>query len=120
MLPPFGDLNSVKKYLEKGYDVNTINKQGHQAFMIAAHQGNIEMAKLLIQYKSDINAKHKISGNTALIAAIDQGQKDMVKFLIDCRADLYEINNTGKTSLQVAVDKGNNEIVELLKNAELK
>jgi ankyrin repeat protein len=115
-----GDLISVEKYLEEGYNVNTINKQGHQAFMIAAHQGNIEMAKLLIKYKSDINAQHKVSGNTALIAAIDQGQNDMVKFLIDCKVNLNVKNNSGKSALEMALDKGNNYIVELLKNAGAK
>ena len=112
-----GDINSVKKYIEDGFDVNRVNNHGHQVLMIAAHQGHIDIVKLLIKHGANVNAKHKISGNTALIGAVFQGQKEMIKYLIEAGANLDEKNNQDQTALQMAISQDHHEIVEIIKKA---
>ena len=115
-----GDIEAVKNYINEGVDTNSANKHGHQALMVAAHQGHIDIVKLLISRNADINAKHSFSGNTALIGATHQGHIDMVKLLIDANADLNIKNNEEKTALQIALGQGNTEIANLLKSAGAK
>lgn len=109
-----GDIKTISKYLEEGININSVSEHGHQALMLAAHQGHVEIIKLLIDKGANINGKHKISGNTALIGAVFQGNKDIVKLLIEAKVDINLKNNDGKSALDMAKLQGNMEIINLL------
>ena len=55
-------------------------------------------------YKSDINAKNKIDGKTALMYAAENGTQEAVKKLLDARADPLIQDKEGKTVLQMLQD----------------
>jgi hypothetical protein len=75
-----GNVALVKKLLEKGADVNAVNKDGETALMWASDKGHTEVAKLLIEKGADVNVADK-SGTTALIWASLAGHTEIVKLL---------------------------------------
>jgi uncharacterized protein len=52
-----GDIEKVQNILNNGVDVQSCSFQGATGFHTACQNGHIEIVKLLIQYKADINAK---------------------------------------------------------------
>ena len=132
-----GNLNSVKKYLAKGLDINA--KGGSlksSALLSATLYDQVKMAEFLIQNGADVNAKGD-DGGTALHAAAFLGQYEIAKLLIQNGADVNAKNNEGETvingtmadwettkfiagMLQLKLDResvetGRSQIVELLR-----
>ena len=118
-----GDLDFLKKLLtKKGITVKTKDINGLTPLTIAASQGNIEIARLLIDNKADVNSTGGRRNFPVLMFAVTEGQTEMVKFLIDRGVDVNAVADNssdsryknGITALMMAVAKGNNQIVELL------
>ena len=132
-----GNLNSVKKYLAKGLDINA--KGGSlksSALLSATLYDQVKMTEFLIQNGADVNAKGD-DGGTALHAAAFLGQYEIAKLLIQNGADVDARNNEGETvingtmadwettkfiagMLQLKLDResvetGRSQIVELLR-----
>jgi len=100
-----------------GVTPNSGGKSELPPLIIASREGYIEIIKLLIGAKAEINAKDGI-GNTALIEAAQNGHIEIVKFLLDRKADFTVKNVNGTTAL--ASSSGHNDIKELLKKAGAK
>jgi ankyrin repeat protein len=79
----------------------------------AAKTGNLELMKLGIRNKMDIEARDNI-GSTLLIRAAEYGQADMVELLIKSGARLDTQNDFGNTALMAAADEGRLESARLL------
>ena len=132
-----GNLNSVKKYLAKGLDINA--KGGSlksSALLSATLYDQVKMAEFLIRNGANVNAKGD-DGGTALHAAAFLGQYEIAKLLIQNGADVDARNNEGETVingtmanwettkfiagiLQLKLDResvetGRSQIVELLR-----
>jgi ankyrin repeat protein len=67
--------------------INTFDYIERTPLIIAAINGNVDIASVLIQCGSDVNAKSTISGKTALGEAIYEGNLDMIEFLLKNGAD---------------------------------
>jgi ankyrin repeat protein len=88
-----GDI--VELLLAKRADVNAKTKKwdslglapGMTPLHMAAHDGSRDIAKLLITYKAEVNARNDI-GWTPLHEAADRCYKDMVKLLLANKADI--------------------------------
>lgn len=82
--------NNIKAYrllVSRGADTNTTWK-GLRPLSVLAWEGNIAMAKMLIEETgANINA-YDINGATPLMAAAIGGQSAMVQFLLDRGADI--------------------------------
>ncbi|MBL0265779.1 MAG: ankyrin repeat domain-containing protein [Leptospiraceae bacterium] len=78
----------------------------------AAIEGNLEMVKLLISKRTDINKRNKY-GNTPLHYASIAGHLEIVKYLLSNGANNLK-SNSGKTPLDFARDKEHVEIVSAL------
>lgn len=76
-----GDVPMVQYLLSKGAEINYVHPIAHHtAFMLAAFNGNSEMAKVLAGAGADVNVKLK--GDVSLIRYFrDEGNKQMVDFL---------------------------------------
>lgn len=83
---------------------------------IASSQGNIEIARLLLQYKADVNARGG-RYETMLQAAATGGSVDLVELLLECGADVNARGGKYGTALQVAAGLGNARIVKRLLEA---
>lgn len=78
-----GDLEGIKKRLDKNTDVNERDKSANSALHVAADLGNLELMKLLIARGADVNAGN-FDRETPLFYAADA---EAVDLLFDSGAD---------------------------------
>lgn len=76
----YGDLNGVQSMLAKGANINTQNKYGATALMMASWNGHTEVVKALLAKGADVNVQRK-DGLTALFMASQRGHKEIVSLL---------------------------------------
>jgi hypothetical protein len=83
--------------------------------MGASFQGHLEIAQLLVEGGSNMNAARTDTGSTALMAASFKGHLEIAKLLIEegANVDTARTDN-GWTALMRAAKKGHLEIVRLL------
>jgi len=74
------DIEAVQIALNKGANVNTTDREGRTALMIAAQEGYANLAGRLIQNGADVNAKNS-QGKTALMLAELKGHIGIVRML---------------------------------------
>ena len=112
------NLPQVEEALAKGADINTKDRFGNTALMLAARNDYLDIVKLLINKETNLTAKNN-DGNTALMMAVRRGYLGIVNLLIDKGADINAKDNDGETALMYAVemsnlDMGNLDMVNLL------
>jgi ankyrin repeat protein len=95
------------------YNVNQVDDQGRTGLQIAAINGNLQIAAILIKAGAYLDLRDKL-GNTALHLAADRNQTETAQLLIDVGAALDIDNRAGMTALMVAASRGNSGIVEAL------
>jgi len=111
-----GDVESIKKLLAGGAEVNGKNKGGYTALHLAAKRGQAAAAAALLEAKVDIAAASK-SGKTALhYVAYYNGNLDLAKLLLDAEAPVNAMDGKNKTPLDYAVSKKRTELAELLRS----
>lgn len=114
-----GDAELVKEMLQrkKKPDVNETTRDDLTPLMLAARQGHVEVAKLLIEHGAKVN-KQAENGHTALTRAADRPTRElaaeriveMAKLLLDNKAETY----TGNSALMAAIRHSNKDLVALL------
>lgn len=120
-----GNLIRVKELIEKGADVNFKDKDSMNALIWASYSGYNDIVKLLIENKTEINAKGRLctmcDNETALSLAASSGYLEIVKLLLNNGADIKFKTKDKKTALTAAISQGHIEIVKLLleKGAEV-
>ena len=111
-----GTIEQAKDYLNNNPDAfNVVNDDGYSPLTLACYRGNNEVAKLLIETKSDINGISKMG--TPLMACIFKGNNEISKLLIEKKAKLDVADPNGTTALIYAVNSRNYEIVSALVKA---
>ncbi len=116
-----GDVDSVRRMLVTGADVNSRNDGGATLLMMASHSGNLKMVKALIEAGADVNACDE-RGWTALMKAaynpeLDRGFADVVQVLIDAGANVEMPISYGIRPLMLAAGYGETAVVETLLRA---
>ena len=92
---------------------NQVDDEGRTGLQIAATNGNLQIAAILIKAGASLDQKDKL-GNTALHLAADRNQVEMAQLLIDVGAALDADNRNGMTPLMLAASRGNAAIVQAL------
>ena len=105
-----GDITWVSKHLEDGKSVNKIIDNKFTSLLVAAKEGHIKIAELLISQGADVDLKLPIIG------AINRDQIGMVETLIDKGANINLKGSDGRTPLHFAARKGLKKIAALLIN----
>ena len=82
-----GDVEALRRLLDKGEDVNLLDRYGQTSLMKAASAGRVDVVQLLIDRGADVNrtAKYHL---TALMLAVIAGHESIVAALIAAGADL--------------------------------
>lgn len=104
------DIIKSLKYLSK--------REKDEKLIEASKDGQLSIVKLLIEAKTDINAKN-IYESTALMHASAHNYLDIVKLLIEAGADVNIRNKYGETALTLAFNYKHLDLSNLLKNMEL-
>jgi len=103
----------LKMLIQNGADVNTQDKNGFTALMLAVAIGHSNMVEFLIHNGAKVNTQYKY-GATALINAIGHKHADIVKILIKNGADVNAQDEHGLTALMYVVMKSHASMVEFL------
>ena len=103
----------AKAFIKLGADVNGNSKMG-TPLMASVVKNNLELTKLLLDKKANINAADA-NGISALIYAVQLNNKAMLLLLLEHKVDTTHKDNNGKTAFEHAVLSGNEEIINLLK-----
>jgi ankyrin repeat protein/cytochrome c551/c552 len=111
----YGDLDTMRRVLDKGADVNAKNDAGATALMWAVH--DVEKTRLLLECGADATARSFDGRTPLLIAAGRFGSGPILKLLLDRGASLGAKSRGlfgETTALTEAVYAGDGAAVELL------
>ena len=98
-----------------GRNANDTDESGRTGLQIAAGNGNLQIAAILIKAGANVNLKDKL-GNTALHYATDRSQVEMADLLLDVGAAVDAENRNGMTPLMIAAAHGQGALVQALLN----
>ena len=121
-----GRIATIKRLLEacgegsggggSGVDVNwQLERTGSTPLWMAAQNGHISAALVLLGCGADPNLARTDDGSTPMCIAAQYGHFDMVKLLLENNANPNQArSNDGATPLYIAVEKGHVDVSELL------
>lgn len=108
-----GTLHEIEVlYKENKNYINEINEYGFSPLILACYKGNSEVAKFLIEKKSNLD--YVSDEGTALMAAVVRGKNELAKSLLENGANPNLTNLEGTTALMYASQFKNVELVKLL------
>src|SRR5262249_25095779 len=125
-----GDVVSVQRLLNMGANPNAREivltkpslsehskgneeKLGDTALMVAAHEGHLNIVKLLLHRGADVNGRG-MNGFTPLITAASRRHRDIVRLLIARGARPNQRNDNGDTAIIFAANAGQTSLVDVL------
>lgn len=86
----FGDIRSMKFYLNRGVDINCETKYGNTALMTASLNNHKEIVEYLISKSADPNKSDHLK-STALNDAVSEGNFEIAKLLVDNGANIISL-----------------------------
>jgi ankyrin repeat protein len=111
-----GDVESARRLLQAGQDIDARDHHGQTALMLAAHHGHQALLELLLENGADLNvtAKYHLS---ALMLAVVAGHTGIARRLVQAGAN-RDIRGTGapgfagKTAYDLVLERDMNELRE--------
>ncbi|KAL5342278.1 ankyrin repeat-containing domain protein [Aspergillus crustosus] len=104
--------------LSSGADPNKTDDSGYTPLFLLS-EDSVSALPLLLEYGANINHLNYI-GFTPLIRAAHDGIPSVVKALLNHGADMSLKTKYGQTAMEVAVEKGHEEIIQILRDHEMK
>ncbi|KAJ7385513.1 Fibronectin type 3 and ankyrin repeat domains protein 1 [Desmophyllum pertusum] len=105
-----GKTGCIQWLLDNGINVDVEDDSGCSPLIrLASMNGNIEVARILIENGTDVNKMDKIRKSSLMAAALN-GNLALVKLLMENGANLQAVNEYGKTALDFAESFGRKEI----------
>jgi ankyrin repeat protein len=113
----FKNIDIIKKILESGTNLYTINSAGYNILHLAVFSRDYEICKEILKYFTNMNIRCK-TGENALHIAINLKETEIAKLLIDNNININSQDYSHEfTPLHYASSTGQNKIIEyLLKN----
>ena len=114
------NIDDVREALLLGADANNKNEQGNKPLILATREGHLktregylEIVKLLLKHKADINGQDYF-GKTPLIKAAASNHSKVIELLLANGADPTMKDRFGSTALMEAKHHHNSEAVKSL------
>jgi ankyrin repeat protein len=108
-------IGELTKPADIGADVNAGDQNRRTALMWACLSGRLEIVKILIQRKANVNAKDFFQSNTPLMVASSGNHVEIARLLLQNGAKVNIREGVGGwTALMMAAHGGCPEIVKLL------
>ena len=109
----YGYRDVVEIILKKNPNIETQNKKGNSALIIATNNNYKSIARLLIEKDANVNIENQF-GDTPLIFACCENSTEIVRLLIEKGANVNVVTKAGDTPLTYACYQNNTEIERLL------
>ena len=96
-----GDKIQLQKLIALGRNINEkdASSHGQSALHVAVEIGNLEMIKMLLDAKADVNITDD-DGETPLMIAAHNNELEIIRVLLDAGANLHLADENGKTAIQ--------------------
>jgi len=107
----------IMRYIENGGDVNKTNHKGYSALHLAANNGYVEVVRLLVANKIEVNAAANKYKKTGLHYAARHGRKEIATLLLENGADVNALDRSDRTPVDIAEHYRRTETVALLRES---
>lgn len=111
-----GDVRTVDLLLDKGADLNAVDRPGFNALRKAAFTGQVALVERLLSRGAQVDARDK-DGWTALMLASAAGHSAIVEVLLGAGADPRIADRQGTTALDAATRRGRLDTAARLRKA---
>jgi ankyrin repeat protein len=113
-----GNIERVRSLLVQAADVNDAQGDGMTALHWAVYNGDLDMARLLLEAGARRDAATRLEGVTSMQLASTAGRPDLVALLLQAGAASDAANALGATPLMQAAAAGSDDTVRLLLDAK--
>jgi len=111
------DQSLVIALIKDGADVNYVKSAGPwvktNCLITAVEKGNIDMVKILIEAKVNVNWKDGFN-TSAIMYSAKKGAKDIVVLLLDNGANIKDEDGKGNSVLTAAKESKNKDLVKFV------
>jgi ankyrin repeat protein len=114
------DLAGVKKGVDDGGDVNTVDLKGVSPLLLAVHNSNVEMVKFLLSKKANVNASS--TNSSPVHEAVRQHSQQLLDIILSAGGNINLTTDFGKTPLHMAIQEEQEGLIDYLisKKADVK
>jgi hypothetical protein len=114
-----GEIDTLKKCLEQGVDINSRNKQKRTAILVAAMNDQLDAVEFLVQAGANVDLQDETCFNPFLFGCIN-GKLELVKMMIKANTNVELLTRFGGVGITPASEKGHVEVVrELLTTTDI-
>jgi len=114
-----GQLDTLKKCLDNGIDINVTNRQGRTAIINASLNKHYECVSFLINAGADIDKQDQTCFNPFLLSCLNN-DLTLLRLVLPANPNLDLLTRFGGVGITPASEKGHVEIVrELLEKTEI-
>ena len=110
----YGDLKSVRLFVEQGADVDEGDCDGDTPLICASLYGHLDVVQYLVEQGASLDKADNHGWTPLHYAAARNGRLKIVRYLLEQGADRDKANNNGYTPLHTAAFYGHLEIVRYL------
>jgi ankyrin repeat protein len=106
----------VRLFLDNGENVNVHDKRGNTPLHFAAYEGDLEVARTLLEFKAEVDSLND-DGLTPLQLALEgrrEGYPDIMRLLLDHGANVEAHDKGGNTTLHFTASGGDLEVTRML------